>query len=98
MTDQCLSISKEKFNLENEMTSSRSMDEKTNSISIHDILGSPNNPDSWELITTTAGPSGKLPYTSDFLINDASGFHFGMSQNAGMGWNPSELGKGKLHK
>ncbi len=91
MTDQCLSISKEKFNLENEMTSSRSMDEKTNSISIHDILGSPNNPDSWELITTTAGPSGKLPYTSDFLINDASGFHFGMSQNAGMGWNPSEL-------
>ena len=32
-----------------------------------------------------------MPFTEDFLINGASGDHFGMTQNAGMGWNPVEL-------
>ena len=32
-----------------------------------------------------------MPFTEDFLTNGASGDHFGMTQNAGMGWNPVEL-------
>ena len=32
-----------------------------------------------------------MPFTEDFLRNGASGDHFGMTQNAGMGWNLVEL-------
>ena len=45
----------------------------------------------WTFDTHSDGPQGKLPYTEELLINQPSGFHFGMSQSAGMGWNPSEL-------
>ena len=40
---------------------------------------------------TPGGPSGSVPFTEDFLTNGSSGDHFGMTQNAGMGWNPVEL-------
>ncbi|MGY8879805.1 MAG: YjhG/YagF family D-xylonate dehydratase, partial [Dehalococcoidia bacterium] len=36
-------------------------------------------------------PKGTVPFTAEFLIEEPSGNHFGMTQNAGMGWNPSEL-------
>jgi putative YjhG/YagF family dehydratase len=39
------------------------------------------------------GPSGKLNMTADQVINSPSGDIFAYSQNAGMGWNPSELGR-----
>src|SRR5262245_10231458 len=38
------------------------------------------------------GPEGKLPITEDMLLNEPSGNLFGMTQNAGMGWNPDEVG------
>ena len=44
-----------------------------------------------EILTHAAGPSGTAPFTAEFLIEGASGDHFGMTQNAGMGWNPVEL-------
>ena len=44
-----------------------------------------------EFETHSDGPTGSLPYTAEMLMDEASGFHFGMSQSAGMGWNPSEL-------
>ena len=44
-----------------------------------------------QILTHAPGPSGTVPFTEDFLINGASGDHFGMTQNAGMGWNPVEL-------
>jgi putative YjhG/YagF family dehydratase len=45
-------------------------------------------------ITTKApGPAGKLPLTDDMLRNWASGDLFGLSQDAGMGWDPSQLGR-----
>jgi putative YjhG/YagF family dehydratase len=43
--------------------------------------------------TTAAGPTGALPLTEDLLRNAPSGDLFGWTQDAGMGWNPSELGR-----
>ena len=43
--------------------------------------------------TQAAGPAGKLPVTEDLLLNRPSGDLFGLTQDAGMGWNPAELGR-----
>jgi putative YjhG/YagF family dehydratase len=43
--------------------------------------------------TTAAGPSGKLPFTEQLLREAPSGDLFGWTQNAGMGWNPAEMGR-----
>ncbi|MDQ0199367.1 YjhG/YagF family D-xylonate dehydratase [Neobacillus ginsengisoli] len=37
------------------------------------------------------GPTGSLPLTPDMLLHSPSGDLFGLSQNVGMGWKPSEL-------
>ncbi|MFZ0548434.1 MAG: dihydroxy-acid dehydratase, partial [Candidatus Promineifilaceae bacterium] len=39
------------------------------------------------------GPSGQLPITAEMLLNEPSGNLFGMTQNAGMGWNPADVGR-----
>jgi putative YjhG/YagF family dehydratase len=49
--------------------------------------------DIYDIRTKAAGPSGKLPLTPEMLIERPSGDIFGLTQNAGMGWNPSELGR-----
>lgn len=41
--------------------------------------------------STAAGPGGKLPLTDDMLRNWSSGDLFGLTQNAGMGWDPAKL-------
>jgi putative YjhG/YagF family dehydratase len=46
-----------------------------------------------DLRTHAPGPTGSLPLTEQMLLNWASGDLFGMTQNAGMGWNASELGR-----
>src|ERR1044071_6318414 len=38
------------------------------------------------------GPDGRLPLTSDMLIEAPSGNLFGLTQNVGMGWSSSALG------
>lgn len=43
--------------------------------------------------TKAAGPAGSLPLTPEMLMERPSGDIFGMTQNAGMGWNPSELNR-----
>lgn len=43
--------------------------------------------------TAAEGPSGKLPITAEVLRNAPSGEIFGMTQNAGMGWNPLQLNR-----
>ncbi|NOU80467.1 YjhG/YagF family D-xylonate dehydratase [Paenibacillus sp. LMG 31459] len=43
--------------------------------------------------TAAEGPAGKLPITSEVLRNAPSGEIFGMTQNAGMGWNPLQLNR-----
>src|SRR6185436_19858309 len=47
----------------------------------------------WEVRTAGAGPSGKLPLTAEMLLERPSGDVFGLTQNAGMGWDPRELGR-----
>ncbi|MEX2145687.1 MAG: YjhG/YagF family D-xylonate dehydratase [Candidatus Rokuibacteriota bacterium] len=39
------------------------------------------------------GPKGRLPITAEMLLERPSGDIFGLTQNAGMGWEPSELGR-----
>src|SRR5689334_13253635 len=56
-----------------------------------DLLESP--PEIYELRTNAPGPAGALPLTEDMLRNWASGDLFGLTQDAGMGWNPSMLGR-----
>lgn len=44
-----------------------------------------------ELQTHAPGPSGALPITPAMLLNQPSGNLFGLTQNAGMGWEPGRL-------
>src|SRR3954453_12378594 len=59
---------------------------------IDDLL-SAGNESIYHLKTKAPGPSGRLPLTEDLLRNSPSGDLFGLTQNAGMGWEPSELGR-----
>jgi len=61
-----------------------------NKITLEDILDSKDD-GIYDITTDAAGPQGKLPLTENLLIDAPSGDIFGMSQNAGMGWEPSEL-------
>jgi len=59
--------------------------------SLDEILG-----DSKSLLVSrisARGPEGKLPLTPDMLREEPSGNLFGLTQNVGMGWDPSEVGK-----
>lgn len=50
-------------------------------------------PEIYRIQTRNAGPAGSLPLTEELLLNSPSGDLFGMTQNAGMGWNPAEVGR-----
>src|SRR5437660_8720686 len=57
-----------------------------------DILAS--SPSSvYEIQTKAPGPAGALPLTEEMLRDRPSGDLFGLTQNAGMGWAPEELGR-----
>ena len=47
----------------------------------------------FDVQTHASGPTGRLPLEPDFLTNAPSGHVFGWTQDAAMGWHPSELGK-----
>ena len=49
--------------------------------------------DIYQIQTKAPGPSGSLPLTEEMLRNRPSGDIFGLSQNAGMGWDPRELAR-----
>ena len=49
--------------------------------------------DIYRIQTKAAGPGGSLPLTEEMLRSRPSGDIFGLSQNAGMGWEPRELGR-----
>jgi len=51
------------------------------------------DPSVWEIQTAGAGPQGRLPLTAEMLLESPSGDIFGLTQNAGMGWDPRELGR-----
>src|SRR6266480_1495559 len=50
-------------------------------------------PDIYRVHTKAPGPVGALPLTEEFLSERPSGDLFGLTQNAGMGWDPRELGR-----
>ncbi len=47
----------------------------------------------WDIRTSGPGPAGRLPLTAEMLLERPSGDIFGLTQNAGMGWDPRELGR-----
>src|SRR5436305_5009372 len=59
-------------------------------LQLQEILGSPTD-DVYQNHTHARGPLGKLPMTGEQLLNWSSGDIFGLTQDAGMGWTPSQL-------
>ena len=51
------------------------------------------DPAIYDVQTSAAGPAGSLPLTEELLRDAPSGDLFGWTQDAGMGWNPAELGR-----
>src|SRR5882724_6695900 len=51
------------------------------------------DPAAYDVVTAGAGPQGALPITAEQLRDSPSGDIFGLTQNAGMGWDPRELGR-----
>src|SRR6478735_6993208 len=58
---------------------------------MNDIFGGDDSV--YRIRTKAAGPAGSLPLTPEMLMERPSGDVFGMTQNAGMGWNPAELNR-----
>ena len=56
-----------------------------------DSLLAASDPRVYEVQTRAPGPQGRLPITGEMLLHRPSGDIFGLSQNAGMGWEPNEL-------
>jgi putative YjhG/YagF family dehydratase len=65
---------------------------KPHSIPLDEILGRGVD-DIDSIQTSAAGPAGTLPLTGEMLLNWASGDIFGLCQDAGMGWTPSQVGR-----
>jgi len=63
------------------------------SMSLPGDLFSAAREDIYQTKTKAAGPAGTLPLTEEMLRDRPSGDIFGLSQNAGMGWDPSEAGR-----
>ncbi len=49
------------------------------------------DPDLYDIRTRGAGPRGSLPLTPEMLLTRPSGDLFGLTQDAGMGWDPAKL-------
>ena len=49
------------------------------------------DPSLYNVVTHGPGPEGRLPLTDGLLRDRPSGDAFGMSQDAGMGWEPAKL-------
>lgn len=60
----------------------------TNSLSA--LLGA-DNPALFDIQTAAHGPAGELPLTDEMLRTWSSGDLFGLTQAAGMGWEPQDL-------
>ena len=56
-----------------------------------DNIFTPQNERFYAVTTHAAGPQGALPLTPQMLMESPSGNLFGMTQNAGMGWDANKL-------
>src|SRR5215510_8195193 len=59
---------------------------------MHPVLDATDNT-IYAIQTRGAGPAGSLPLTAELLREAPSGDLFGLTQYAGMGWNPAELNR-----
>jgi len=50
-----------------------------------------NDPGLCRVATHAAGPAGALPLSPEMLLREPSGNLFGLTQSAGMGWDPARL-------
>ena len=57
------------------------------------ILGEDGPETVFQVRTTAPGPQGRLPLSGEEVVGRPSGDIFAYSQNAGMGWDPTELGR-----
>jgi putative YjhG/YagF family dehydratase len=62
-------------------------------VSIEFITLVDSDPSLFDVQTSAAGPGGSLPLTEELLREAPSGDLFGWTQDVGMGWTPSELGR-----
>ena len=60
------------------------------------IVEAPSRNDVFEVRTRAPGPEGRLPLQIEQVTGSPSGDIFAYSQNAGMGWDPSELGRNEF--
>jgi xylonate dehydratase len=61
------------------------------SIAIEEVLES-RELDLRSVATHARGPAGALPLTAEMLLTQPSGNLFGLTMNAGMGWDPARMG------
>ncbi|HEY1786252.1 MAG TPA: YjhG/YagF family D-xylonate dehydratase [Pirellulales bacterium] len=59
-------------------------------VEVADVLDAA-DPRLYQVTTRAAGPAGSLPLDDEMLRTWPSGDLFGLTQNAGMGWPPSEM-------
>ncbi len=59
----------------------------------NDDLSEASAPEIFQIQTRAPGPPGTLPITEEMLLQNPSGDLFGLTQNAGMGWTPAEVGR-----
>lgn len=64
---------------------------KADDAKVFDPFEEHEDPSIYEVVTHATGPQGKLPFTRELLLDSPSGDIFAMSQNVGMGWDPSKL-------
>ena len=50
-----------------------------------------NDPEIYDIRSRVPGPAGSLPLTPEMLLTRPSGDLFGLTQDAGMGWEPAKL-------
>lgn len=62
-------------------------------MSFADDYFNPTSETIYEVISKGPGPEGSLPLSEEMLREEPSGNLFGLTQNAGMGWKASELGR-----
>ena len=67
--------------------------ESTLPVAYEDILEEDEGGGVYRVRTRAPGPEGVLPLEEEQVISSPSGDIFGYTENAGMGWNPSELGR-----
>jgi putative YjhG/YagF family dehydratase len=60
-------------------------------IAVSEVVESPGL-DLRGVATHARGPAGALPLTSEMLLTQPSGNLFGLTMNAGMGWDPARMG------